>query len=870
MLDNTKNPTYPADVPHQYDDKYLLSEFLCNTALAAQLNCLEQLGLDGKKLKQLKDWSASRSVTLRVKAEEKCVFLRETTREEEDPTKYVREYTGVFGGGKREDKIVRTIHEWFWKFSVHYEIFAFQGNNPEEKVVFQSRSADCELMTSSKNNPYNSSVVRDSIDLNLTWMLQRIALPDMKVRFAIDRTVKSCHTPRRNADVSAALRFMTEVTAWTNSVHRYFTELCSKQQNNAFDMGSINIKTLFNPVVPLFEPREAVPPAEQTSCDALVPVATVGVSKALLSIGEVNSFLEEQKRSMTNKCTELAAIFPRDEKIVTMAEAAIMLTVLHAKSISQYYSDGVDYIEDMLRKQLIAAIGKEVTPVDFANYMTFHNRKLFRDEFQPQPFSYAIRRPDHYPEGVLSVEAQLADGSISEPISTIVSRTEANTPLKFSIHAAATVSFTGEAYLHAFVGHQFSGQTATQLSLNARARQFSSFLVLIGRISGPGQFDPKYGMIVQNKDDITIPLNLETIPTPKEFGDAIASLSPEQQRFARAFRSMQLASTLFAVCVIQIKPQLEKLLKLPYDSLTKEIQMTQDLLEMFIKYQIPSDLISYAGPADRSDPAKVGEVKGHLKNMQDMIALSKDKELKDAADKATYQALDAVATGSAVRVKTVVDASNGDGGGRRGGGKFQQMVTRSGGQPAAKPAADGQPAVAGTAGASAVIDYTKVPVELDQKFQRLDEDSALRPTIINAGKVWSKRSKKGLLSDFVNSTVEKQGQKLEKQRCYDLLDALTKSGCLSIEGATLHVIMTATHCFDQNIMNTLVQDNINPIEKVERSNLIVATTIHGRSAEELVKPEQLERVRTYSPGLFIGGGGGAGAGGAIENNNNAK
>src|SRR5690348_12643252 len=85
VLENTKNPTYPADVPHQYDDKYLLSEFLCNAALAAQLNCLEHLGLDAKKLKTLKDWSETRSVTVRVKAEERCVFLREVKREEEDP-----------------------------------------------------------------------------------------------------------------------------------------------------------------------------------------------------------------------------------------------------------------------------------------------------------------------------------------------------------------------------------------------------------------------------------------------------------------------------------------------------------------------------------------------------------------------------------------------------------------------------------------------------------------------------------------------------------------------------------------------------------------------------------------------------------------
>jgi hypothetical protein len=59
---------------------------------------------------------------------------------------------------------------------------------------------------------------------------------------------------------------------------------------------------------------------------------------------------------------------------------------------------GVDYIEDMLYKQLVAAIGKEVTPVDFSNYLTFHNRKIFNKQYEPQIFSYAIRRPDHYPE----------------------------------------------------------------------------------------------------------------------------------------------------------------------------------------------------------------------------------------------------------------------------------------------------------------------------------------------------------------------------------------------------------------------------------------------------------------------------------------
>merc|ERR1711970_1614123 len=156
------------------------------------------------------------------------------------------------------------------------------------------------------------------------------------------------------------------------------------------------------------------------------------------------------------------------------------------------------------------------------------------------------------------------------------------------------------------------------LSLVSRARQFSSFIVLVGRIASAKTFDPKYAAIIQNKDELKIPLELSTIPTPKEFKDAIESLSPEQQAFAKAFRSMQLESTLFGVLVIQIKPQLEKVLNLPEDSLTKEIKLTQELLQLFIKYQIPSDLLAFDSNSDGAEivnpgaTEKLAAVKEHV------------------------------------------------------------------------------------------------------------------------------------------------------------------------------------------------------------------------------------------------------------------
>lgn len=148
-------------------------------------------------------------------------------------------------------------------------------------------------------------------------------------------------------------------------------------------------------------------------------------------------------------------------------------------------------------------------------------------------------------------------------------------------------------------------------------------------------------------------------------------------------------------------------------------------------------------------------------------------------------------------------------------------------------------------------DYTQIPGLLDRKFEELDEDSALRPTIIDVGPVWQKKSQKGLLSTPDTETLANDQQLLEKVKAFDLLDSLSRSGVLSIDQAELHVIIASTHCFDKNVVDTVIQDNVNPIEKVERSTLIVATTIHNKHVSEMVSEAALENIRTFSsPKLF--------------------
>jgi len=599
-------------------------------------------------------------------------------------------------------------------------------------------------------------------------------------------------------------------------------------------------------------------------------------------------------------------------------------------------------VENLLRQQLRDAIGKEVTPADFAAYMKFHNRKLFKAPFAPTPFCFAVRRSDqHGPEGTVSIEEEVVgdggDSNISTPIVTIAAHSQSTEPMTFDLSASTSVSFAGERHLHAWLSHQFSGTSGAKLSLVSRARQFSSMLVLVGRIASATSFEPKYAAIVQNKDELSIPLDLSTIPTPKEFKDAIESLSPEQQSFAKAFRAMQLESTLFGVLVVQIKPQLERVLNLPDDSLTKEIKLTQDLMQLFIKYQIPSDLLSF----DTTDPAPAAErlagVKGHVKAMHEMIQLEQAAEIEQRKQEELYkQPLVQTPSFSSYSeaasecsrdvfeeecvLEKAVQMKSADRGGRFfGGAKRMMKSVRSMKESAARPltpprgrssasnslsvsyaapiqmdearctslevealneaapceaaakqiasatteAAASKPAAskpeeprlekapAASGSTCGTRDFTQVPKQMDENFEKLDSDNALRPTIINPGKEWTKKAQRALLASPTTNVLGNDEQKMEKEAAFDLLDALTKSGALALEHASLHVVVAATHCFEHTVTETAVQENVNPIEKVERSTLIMASTVHQQPTSSLINEAQLPRVSAASPTLFI-------------------
>lgn len=118
--------------------------------------------------------------------------------------------------------VITEITEYFWDFEVSYELFAYQGNTPNDKVTLQTRVCRYEIMTSAKVTPKPAVNVVSSKDVQLTWLLQQLS-EGLQCHFKIDRTSKSCRTPRRNPQIDTAASWFYTFASWCSSVQSYFS-----------------------------------------------------------------------------------------------------------------------------------------------------------------------------------------------------------------------------------------------------------------------------------------------------------------------------------------------------------------------------------------------------------------------------------------------------------------------------------------------------------------------------------------------------------------------------------------------------------------------------------------------------------------------
>ena len=81
---------------------------------------------------------------------------------------------------------------------------------------------------------------------------------------------------------------------------------------------------------------------------------------------------------------------------------------------------------------------------------------------------------------------------------------------------------------------------------------------------------------------------------------------------------------------------------------------------------------------------------------------------------------------------------------------------------------------------------------------------------------------------------------------------MTRSGVLAIHDAQLHVVLSGTHCFADTLTETVIRKNVNPIEKLESSSLIIASLVHHAEPEDMLTGTEIDRVRKYSAHVFGG------------------
>jgi hypothetical protein len=876
IIDNNKYPLLPASqVNHKYDDKFILTEFLVNIALSSNTISFESFGMNN--IDKLVNWSKDNIVTLRFKSEETCNYIRMDTKEIEKGNQ--REETTNMFGSKKVKRMITTINNFIYDYNVKYSIEAcIGGQNSNNCVEFLSDSIGQNLITSlNLTSPKPVYKSNDNIEIDISDYLRNLDITLLFPKFIINRNDSKCVTPSRNTEINQIMKYFSNLNVWSIKIKNYFHQIYQVSKHLSIT-SNINSRNIFIPIIPFL-----INEKKNVTID----------SNTILMKDSLDMLLEEEYLSIKSKRDEFNENSTFLNDIISANSAKLSISMLHISDISDYIYDSITYVENLLQDQLTSAIGKEINPHDITSYMNYYSKKLFKSEYASIPLSYAVRRSnEHSPEGLFTIEENYPNQT-PLPIYTITNKFESSLNkssniMTIPIDATTKIKIVGDKYVHTYLQHKYKTSNKNnmpQLNLIARARQFSSFMLLLGKISSIDTFEPTHGIIIKNNELFKIPLVVNTIPTTKEFRESISSLSSNQQEFVSAFRNMQLESTLFGIVIIQIKPQLEKILNLLPNSLQKEISLTEDLMDLFINYQIPADLL--LSEINNSDN-QLNQVKENVESIQKMIAKSKEKELKDKKDKDEYNNLKHKNDGHRRLYDDVIlETSGGQFGNIKGSSMRHGMPTI---QPSGT--SDSESSVEQTMASfsspvmmmdmtsngmnaeefgrnipdviniieenndktsnnndnyindnsessSSTIgsfDITSLPTSLQNNFENFGDGNVLRPTIVSTGNDWSFHSRKSMFSDIIENNINLNEQSKLRQKTFDLLDALTKLGAMRISNSDLHVFIASTHVFDKSLVNTVIQDNINPILKIEQSLLIMANVVHNKPISELVNP----------------------------------
>ena len=189
-------------------------------ALSSNVQTLSILGVSSDNFRTMNSWCKGKRVGLRFKAEEKCCFVREVTKDVDSGSRVETKASLGSLSAAFTTKVVTTVKEYIWKYEATYELLAFcgVGHASADQLQITSRSYQHELTTSAKSNPRKEHKIHVPIEVDITLILSHLRPSDFSVSYSIDRLDPGCRTPRRNQDVEAVLRQSTMIFHWASSI----------------------------------------------------------------------------------------------------------------------------------------------------------------------------------------------------------------------------------------------------------------------------------------------------------------------------------------------------------------------------------------------------------------------------------------------------------------------------------------------------------------------------------------------------------------------------------------------------------------------------------------------------------------------------
>ena len=489
-----------------------------------------------------------------------------------------------------------TASEFNFLYKLRYRLLALVGSTVDgnfhgcHEIINQTIEQN--VAFSARYPPIANSKIQE-YDLDMTVLLGSIDDVSLQMIFTVDKSDPDCKTPRFNKNVAAVLNHCEAVKLWVSKIREFFGGSIHPLSANSSSAHSylkdISANGVFNPVASLF-----------SVCNNSAVTANISIS--IMDSTCVNNALTQQLKSLDDETSRITNFFPANngKYLLRYSEVGFIVTLDHIAGLAKFYEESMISVDLMLRQQLLGAVDRILSAADLSEYMRYHNRKLFKESFRPVAFSYAVRRSAaHAPDGFIRIDEsflpQSSASKINNPIETTV-RFDPNIGgdiTEVVLNASSTIRINGPKFYHSYFAHRISSSAAApiQLQLTAESKQYSSFAVLLGRLTPTGAFQPVQGFVIQNRAEVVVPLEAMFLPTAKEYKEFNTSLSSVQWKMSEAYRMKRLQSSVFAICVIQVKPHLEQVLKLPTDSLSKEIALTQAVIDLFINHQITADHI---------------------------------------------------------------------------------------------------------------------------------------------------------------------------------------------------------------------------------------------------------------------------------------